>query len=72
MTASQRIRKETLGFLTSPEDTLALIEEDRLQLVLVRMGNGRFLCPVQNLDDMIKMVAKADLDYVRDVSLPAN
>jgi hypothetical protein len=69
MTTSARIRKETFGFLTTPEDTAGLIAENRLQLVLVRMGNGRFICPVQDLDNMIAMVSKADTDYVRDVSL---
>lgn len=69
MTASERIKEENYGYLVSPEDTLALIEEDRLRLVLVRMGNGRFVCPVQNLDHMIQIITKADLDYIRDVSL---
>lgn len=71
MTASQRIKKETFGFLTKPEDTQALIEEDRFTPILVRMGAGRFTCAVQDLDHMIAMVVKADLDYIRDVSLKA-
>lgn len=69
MTASQRIKKETHGFLTKLEDTADLIAENRLQMVMVRMGSGRFACPVQDLDHMIAMVVKADTDYVRDVSI---
>lgn len=60
-----------------------LIKIDRLMLVLVRCGNGRFMCPVQDLNHFIgiieehsKMVENVELplepsDYVRDVSLPA-
>lgn len=50
---------------------------DRLRLVLVRCGNGRFLCPAQNVEHFCNIIRRDfdahqnDCDYVRDVSLPA-
>jgi hypothetical protein len=60
----------------------ALIAVNRLMLVLVRCGNGRFLCPVQDLKHFIGIIEEhAKLkeektgqpmqgDHIRDVSLP--
>lgn len=56
-----------------------LMKIDRLMLVLVRCGCGRFLCPVQDLKHFCAIIAEhseakpfsVENDYVRDVSLPA-
>lgn len=70
------------GFLYD-EQIPELIKIDRLMLVMARCGNGRFMCPVQDLNHFIgiieehsKLVENVDKplepsDYVRDVSLPA-
>jgi len=56
---------------------------DRLMLILVRCGNGRFLCPAQNVAWFIGIIEEHAKfkkketgeefagEYVRDVSLPA-
>jgi hypothetical protein len=60
----------TGGFLnthTLPQ----IIAVDRLMLVLVRCGNGRFLCPAQDVEHFTNIITKEGSDYVRDWSLPA-
>lgn len=56
-----------------------LIKIDRLMLVLVRCGNGRFLCPIQDLNHFTNIIGQhasmsppnsTETDYVRDVSFP--
>lgn len=57
-----------------------LIKIDRLIMVMVRCGGGRFLCPIQDLNHFIKIIEEHNRfsakywqtngDYVRDVSLP--
>jgi hypothetical protein len=60
-----------------------LIKIDRLMMVLVRCGNGRFMCPVQDVQHFIKIIeehngmaasglvtAHEQPDYIRDISLP--
>lgn len=44
---------------------------DRLMLVLVRCGAGRFMCPVQDVKHFVGIIEREDSDYVRDISLPA-
>jgi hypothetical protein len=46
-----------------------VVRENRLQLVLVRCGGGRFLCPAQDAKHFIACVEGKDKDYIRDVSL---
>lgn len=70
--------QERGGFLL---DTMIpeLIAIDRLMLVLVRCGNGRFLCPVQDVKHFVTIIEEhnktvgvtLDSDYIRDISLPA-
>jgi hypothetical protein len=63
----EKLLKESLGFLTSPEDEQKLLAEDRLQQVLVRCGGGRFTCAVQDLAHFVEIINKDGTDYVRDV-----
>lgn len=64
------------GFLTVA-DVADLAKLDRLRMVLVRCGNGRFMCPAQDCDHFCTIIRRDfdehrnDCDYVRDVSLPA-
>ena len=68
------------GFLTAT-DLEIIAHHDRLRMVLVRCGNGRFLTPAQDAKhfmDIIKRDAESHgptdvgSDYVRDVSLPTS
>ncbi len=58
------------GFLTM-DDVKTIITFDRLMLILVRCGNGRFLTPAQNVEWFCNIIEKEGTDHVRDVSLPA-
>lgn len=65
------------------DDVDALIRVDRLMMVYVRCGCGRFMCSVQDLRHFLTIIkehsefkSKRDRnpmagDYVRDVSIPA-
>jgi hypothetical protein len=68
-TVADKIR-EQCGFVTDKE-LPAIIQYSRLQLLLVRCGNGRFLCPAQDVEHFCGIIEKEGSDYVRDVSLPA-
>lgn len=58
------------GFITDKEhDLKSLIQEDRLQSVLVRCGGGRFACPAQDVEHFIRIIARDAADYVRDLSV---
>jgi len=83
-TLAHKIQNVQHGFIIAA-DVPALVEINRLMLVLVRCGCGRFLCPVQDLNHFMGIIEKhaemvkahtgellnANTDYVRDVSLPA-
>lgn len=58
------------GFLMQ-QDVAELVQIDRLMLVLVRCGNGRFMCPVQDVNHFCEIIGRENSDHVRDVSLPA-
>ena len=60
------------GTFLSNEDIKEVEKIDRMMLVLVRCGNGRFLCPVQNAIHFCNIIDKEGTDYVRDVSFPSN
>ena len=55
-----------------------LAKLDRLRMVLIRCGNGRFLCPAQNAEHFMNIIRRdfdahsVDCDYIRDVSLPSS
>lgn len=66
-----RIKNESNGFITTDEDMKELVATYPHQMLLVRCGSGRFLCPAQDADHFIKIIAKEGSDYVRDVSFPA-
>jgi len=58
-------------FLTN-EDIAEVEKIDRMMMVLVRCGNGRFVCPVQNALHFCNIIDKEGTDYVRDMSFPSN
>jgi len=73
-----RVVKANGGFL-SPTDLEIIAHHDRLRQVLVRCGNGRFLCAAQDAKHFMAIIKRdadahgqtdPDTDYVRDVSLP--
>ena len=57
------------GFLRDV-DIDQLAQQDRLRQVLVRCGNGRFVCAAQDVKHFIGIIKRDGQDYVRDVSLP--
>jgi hypothetical protein len=71
------------GFVTD-EDLPKIIEIDRLMLLLVRCGNGRFLAPAQDVAHFVGIIEEhAKLkqektgtpmqgDHIRDVSIPSH
>jgi len=65
---ADKIRRQ--GGFVLKEDLPDIIATDRLMLLLVRCGNGRFMTPADQLDHFMKIVETSKLDYVRDVSLP--
>ena len=72
------------GTFLTDADVPEVQKVDRMMLVLVRCGNGRFLCPVQDVEHFIAIIEEhAKLkekatgqpmqgDHIRDVSFPAN
>lgn len=58
-----------LGFLTQ-EDTCRLEKSFPNHRVLVRTSQGRFLCPLRDLNNSIKELK--DGDYLREVCIPAS
>lgn len=64
-----KVAKEQGGFLKDT-DVAIIAHHDRLRLILVRCGNGRFLCPAQDVAHFIAIIERDGTDYVRDVSLP--
>lgn len=62
--------KGNSGFLTMA-DLRVIAKEDRLKLILVRCGNGRFLAPAQDVQNFIDIITRDGKDYVRDISLPS-
>ena len=68
----EQARKTAGGFLKDTD--VAVIAADpatRLQMLLVRCGNGRFMAPAQDVKHFIDLIERPEGDYVRDVSLPA-
>lgn len=66
----KQLRTEHHGFITSDADLAAIVSLNRFQQVLVRCGNGRFVCPAQDVKHFTDIIEKSD-DYVRDISFPA-
>lgn len=62
---------KTNGGFLSMEDLRVIAKEDRLKMILVRMGNSRFLAHAQDVKWLIEIVQRDGKDYIRDVSLPA-
>jgi hypothetical protein len=73
---------EARHYFITKEEVDALTTIDRLLPVLVRCGNGRFTCPIQDLNHFIGIIeahynaatfvpGRSSGDYVRDVSIPA-
>ena len=63
------LAKKEGGFL-SLTDVEIIAHHDRLRLILVRCGNGRFLTPAQDVKHFTDIIARDGQDYVRDLSLP--
>ena len=63
---------EQMGFIQSCDVGPLKDFEPKFE-VLVRCGNGRFLCPVNKLEEIINLIDQERhplYDYVRDVSIP--
>jgi hypothetical protein len=62
--------KSNGGFL-SMADLRVVAKHDRLKMLLVRCGMGRFLAPAQDIKHFVDIIHRDRKDYVRDISLPA-
>lgn len=69
---------ESNGYFVTSSDIGPLMQINRLMMVMVRCGNGRFVCPVQDVTHFLNIIKehsemKGPLqgDYVRDVSIPS-
>jgi len=65
----KELRRKNFGFIAK-DDLPHIIKENRLELLLVRCGSGRFLCPAQDVDHFVQIITNEGNDYVRDVSFP--
>ncbi len=65
----QFLIRSSMGFLHNDVDLRRLIEEDRLQPVLVRCGGGQFSCPAQDVEHFTEIITKENSDYNRDLSV---
>ena len=63
------IIKENHGFVQTPEQMKSIQKENRLQMMLVRCGGGRFVCPAQDVEHFVAIINKEGSDYVRDISI---
>jgi hypothetical protein len=63
--------KSTGGFITMP-DVSVIAEHDRLRMVLVRCGCGRFLTHAQDVKHFCEIIERDGQEYVRDISLPTS
>jgi len=57
------------GFITNDDELAAVIKENRLMPIIVRCGNGRFVCPAQDVKHFIKIINDSGMDHVRDISI---
>jgi hypothetical protein len=71
MTAKERIKRETLGFITTKADLDLIISESPTEKILVRCGGGRFLAPANQAQHFIDIIENEGSDYVRDISFQA-
>ncbi len=62
---------EEQGQFLTMEQVKEIIKFNRMKLILVRCGNGRFLAPAQDVEWFCNIINKEGTDYVRDVSIPA-
>jgi len=67
----RQLRAENHGFIKNDADLAAIVSLNRFQQILVRCGNGRFLCPAQDVKHFTGIIDKSEEDYVRDISFPA-
>ena len=59
------------GFLCDEQiEQMSGNDSTRLIHVLVRCGNGRFVCSAQDVKHFINIIENSKQDYVRDISLP--
>ena len=66
-----QLKSENHGFIKNDSDLAAIVAINRFQQILVRCGNGRFLCPAQDVKVFTDIIDKSEDNYVRDISFPA-
>ncbi len=71
-TEIERIKKENHVFIASDDDLAAVVRENRLESLLIRCGDGRLVCPAQDVKNFVKMINNHETNYVRDISFPVS
>ena len=64
----EELKQKRMGFIKETELPL-VVKENRMQMMLVRCGSGRFVCPAQDVKHFIDIIEREKSDYVRDVSI---
>jgi len=70
MNIIERIQTQKCGFVQDT-DLPEIIAHNRMQLLIIRCGAGRFMCPAQDVEHFVGIVEREKSDYVRDISLYA-
>ena len=65
----EQIMYKQRGFICSDDDLELCVRINRLMPMVVRCGNGRFMCPAQDVAHFVKIIKDSNSDYVRDISV---
>ena len=65
----QRLLDKKMGFIQTPQELKAVVDEFRLHPCLIRCGNGRFTCPAQDVEHFTGIIKASGKDYIRDISV---
>lgn len=60
---------EQRGYFLFEDDIPKVVEIDRFIKCLVKCGNGRFTCSVQDVQHFVTLIQNSKVEYVRSVEL---
>ena len=68
MSIIQELLKTKFGFVDE-SNIKEVIKENPQQLMLVRCGQGRFICAADSTDHFVSIIVESGKDYIRDISI---